>query len=86
MAAGFTLRGIDRARSQLPIKVARLALLEEEPRNFREAYQKLLVEIKLRELNKNLQFNLQKRTQTIQKSTILRVNFSKIMRILEQHK
>jgi hypothetical protein len=48
MAAGFTLRGKDRARSQLPIKVARLALLEEEPRNFREAYQKLLVEKKLK--------------------------------------
>ena len=66
--------------------IARLAQLEEEPRNFRDAYQKLLIEKKQEAaLTKSLSQGPKKNTDRTKVNNLEGKMFQK-MRVLEQHK
>lgn len=76
----------DRAKSQMPVRVAQLALLEEKPRNFREAYQKLLDDKKQKAAEtKPAGWATKKNTDRTRVNNLEGKLFEK-MKVLEQHK
>jgi len=70
----------------MPIRVAQLALLEEKPRTFRDAYQKLLNDRKQKaDVAKPVSLGPKKNTDRTKVNNLEGKLFQK-MRVLEQHK